>query len=320
MVDGRRHRGIPGCRPRSTTSSPRGFTKRALVCLSNRTHSRSCRSANRRRIRDGLDYFVTQLEVLRSRSLARKTLERLKLLSTDPARQSGQVGQFLGQLVIEPVRSDMGESRVVNLTVRTENPERAAQLANTLAQTYVDQNLDARRQGTRDASNSLNQRLDELLSAVNTSESALQRFREQKDSFSVGDQQNIIVQKLAQLNMSATAARTARLEKQAVYQQLTAIKESGSPLDTFYPIQTNPFIQGLKAELASLRKDRVQLSERLGDLHPDMMNVNTAIANAERRLNDEMQKVVDGIENDYKGAVATERELTAALETRSEKC
>jgi uncharacterized protein involved in exopolysaccharide biosynthesis len=40
-----------------------------------------------------LDYFVTQIEVLRSRGLARKTLEQLQILSTDPARQAGQVGE-----------------------------------------------------------------------------------------------------------------------------------------------------------------------------------------------------------------------------------
>ena len=64
-----------------------------------------------------LDYYVTQLEVLRSRGLARKTLEQLDLLSTDPTRQSGQISQMLAGLTVSPVRSDMGESRVINLTV-----------------------------------------------------------------------------------------------------------------------------------------------------------------------------------------------------------
>jgi capsular exopolysaccharide synthesis family protein len=104
------------------------------------------------------------------------------------------------------------------------------------------------------------------------------------------------------------------LDKQAVYQQLTAIQKSGSPLDTFSPILTNSFIQGLKAELAGLRKERVQLAERLGDLHPDLIKVNTAIKNAERRLDDEMAKIVEGIRNDYETAEDRERRITAALE------
>ena len=261
-----------------------------------------------------LDYFVTQLEVLRSRGLARRTLEQLHLLSTDPTRQSGQVSQLLGGLTVSPVRSDMGDTRVINLTVRWENPALAAQLATGLAQTYVDQNLDARRQGSRDASQWLAQRMIELRHEAGNSEQALQRYREQKDSVSLGDQQNIVVQKLAQLSAAVTTARTERLVRQTVYQQLTAMQESGAPLDTFAPILENLFIQGLKAELAALQRERRQLGEQLGDLHPEMIRVNTVIANAERRLNEEMAKVVEGVQNEYRAAQANDQGLTAALE------
>jgi uncharacterized protein involved in exopolysaccharide biosynthesis len=255
-----------------------------------------------------LDYYVTQIEVLRSPALARKALERLHLLSSDPARQSGQVGQLLGGLTVAPVRSDMGESRVINVTYRSTNPQLAAQVANGLAQAYLDQNLESRRQGSRDASEWLNQRLNELRREVSASEGALQQYRERKDLVGLSDQQsNIVVQKLAQLNQAVTSARMERVEKQTVYQQLKTIQDSHAPLDTFSPILTNTFIQGLKAELANLQRERTQLSERLGELHPDMIRVNTAIENAQRRLNDEMAKVVEGVQNDFRAAQAKEQ-------------
>jgi polysaccharide biosynthesis transport protein len=261
-----------------------------------------------------LDYYVTQLEVLQSRALLRRTLERLNLLSADPAQQSGQVGQLLGALVVNPVRTDMGESRVINITLRSEDPQLAARLANGIAQTYVEQNLEARRQGSRDAAEWLNQRLTELRRELNASEGALQKYREAKNLVSLGDQQSIVIQKLAQLNSSLTTARTEKMEQQASYEQLKTIQDSGLPLDTFYPILTNPFIQGLKAEIAGLQRERRQLVERLGDLHPDMIKVNTALAAAERRLNDEMTKVVEGVENEYRTAQSNERALVNALE------
>jgi succinoglycan biosynthesis transport protein ExoP len=261
-----------------------------------------------------LDYFVTQLEVLRSRGLARKTLEDLELLSPDPTRQPGQISQLLGGLSVSPVTSEMGESRVVNVTMRSADPALAARLANGLAQTYVAQNLDGRRQGSRDASEWLKQRMIELRHEVDASERALQQYREQKGSVSLGDQQNIVVQKLAQLSAAVTSARTERLAKQTLYEQLTAMKESDAPLDTFSPILSNPFIQGLKAELATLQRERRQLSAQLGELHPEMIRVNSAISNAERRLNEEMAKVVEGVQNEYRAARSNEEGLTAALE------
>jgi capsular exopolysaccharide synthesis family protein len=97
------------------------------------------------------------------------------------------------------------------------------------------------------------------------------------------------------------------------------MEQTNAPLDTFPAIVGNTFIQGLKADLAVLQRERVQLSERLGNLHPDMIKIDTAINTAEQRLKAEMAKVVDGIRNDYRGAQATERALASALETQRQE-
>ena len=64
-------------------------------------------------------------------------------------------------------------------------------------------------------------------------------------------------QKFSQLNVAVTGARTERVEKETLYKQLVALQASGAPLDTFPPILQNSFIQGLKAELAGLQRDRL---------------------------------------------------------------
>lgn len=263
------------------------------------------------------DYFATQLEVLRSRSLARKTLEQLHLLSDDTSRQSNQVSQLLSSMTanaVKPGSDTMGESRVINVTITSGDPEFAARIANGVVQTYVDQNIETRRQGSLEASHWLNDRLSELRGQMNTREGALQQYRERNDAVSLDDHQNIVVQKLAQLNAAVTTARAERFDKEAMYRQLTAIQASGAPLDTFPAILSNSFIQGLKAELAALQRERGQLAENLGDLHPDMVKVNSGIEAAERRLNAEMAKVVETVKNDYKAAQTREEGLRAALE------
>ena len=71
--------------------------------------------------------------------------------------------------------------------------------------------------------------MDELRNDVSASEGALQQYREQKDSVSLGDQQNIVVQKLAQLNAAVTTARTERLDKaDPLSSSSSAIQESGA--------------------------------------------------------------------------------------------
>jgi len=260
------------------------------------------------------DYFVTQMEVIRSRGLAQQALERLNGLSGDATRRSSQIAAFQSNLGVSPVRSPGGESRVVNITMRSADAQFATRAANALAQAYVDQNLKVRTQGNRQATEWLTQRLGELRESVNKSQRALQQYRERNNTVSLDSSQNVVTQKLTQLNTALTTARTERLERQTLFNQLTALERRGEPLDTFPPILSNTFIQSIKAELASLQRERAQLAEKLGDLHPEMIRVDSAIADAQRRLNVEMQKVVDSVRNDFNTAQARERAMNDALE------
>jgi uncharacterized protein involved in exopolysaccharide biosynthesis len=58
---------------------------------------------------------------------------------------------------------------------------------------------------------------------VTSTEGALQQYREQQDGISLENDQNIVVQKLGQLNAAYTSARAERVQKEALYQQLSAM-------------------------------------------------------------------------------------------------
>lgn len=253
---------------------------------------------------------ITQIEVLQSRALARNVLESLKLLDGDATSESNQISAFVGSLRVAPVAN----TRVVNLSFQSTDAEHAARMVNGLAQVYIDKNREDRLQRTREAAVWLNDRLADLRHQVEASQRALQDYREEKDAVSLEDRQNIVIQELAQLNTSVTAVRTERVEKQALYDQLVRLQESGRPLDTFPPILSNNFIQGLKADLAALQRERLQQAERLGHLHPEMVRLDTAIASAEQRLEAEMAKIVEGIQNEFRSARAREQALVATLE------
>jgi polysaccharide biosynthesis transport protein len=267
-----------------------------------------------------LEYYQTQYEMLRSRVLAQKALEELSAQSRVSATGVGptstdtesRVSAFLAAVGVSPVKG----SRLVDVKFRSSDREFAAKAANAIVQAYIEDKRVARLRASREASAWLNERLTKLREQVDSTQGTLQQYRERNEAISLDDRQNIVVQKLAQLNSAVTDARTQRIAKQTVYEQLQALQQSGAPLDTFSPILSNGFIQNLKAELAGLQRERAQLAQQLGSLHPDMVRVETAIANAERRLNVEIGKVVAGIRNDFLSAQANERGLMGALETQ----
>ena len=293
------------------------------------------------------DYYETQYAILRGRGLARRTIDALDLWdhpvlnqapgisvrgilmapfnmmarwfappvpseeagAEETAAQSRVIDRFLGNLDVEAVRY----SRLVDITYRSADPALAARVANALGESYIRQNVEFRSTTTKEASDFLTQQLAEQRTKLEASEQALQSYRERTDSVSLEERQNVVVQRLADLNAAVTRANTARIQKEAAYNQVKAALEDPAAIDTVPLILSNPFVQQQKTELANLQRQRAQLSEKLGPNHPDMIKVAVALQNAEARIQAEVAQVVQAMRSDYEAAMAEERSLSASL-------
>jgi succinoglycan biosynthesis transport protein ExoP len=278
------------------------------------------------------DYYQTQYKILQSRALARKTLNATHLWDSPQfnpkseltvgrivgapvflvsawfrvAKPPGVPGadRFLSNLSVLPIRN----SRLVDVTFASPSASLSSEVANALAAAYIAQNLEFKFMSGKEASDWLGQRLGEQKKQVETSEQALQMYREQTDSVSLEDKQNIVVQKLADLNGAVTRAKTERIQKEAVYNQVHSLQDDRAALDTFPAILSNTFIQQQKGELADLQRQQAQLSDKLGPRHPDMVKT------AEAKIQAEITKVIQSTRNDYQAARAQEQSLVNALE------
>lgn len=292
------------------------------------------------------DYYQTQYSILQSRALARRTIDELKLWDSPhfrsrvpeasalgrlrafvttaigreapPARpavdetaaQSSAIDAFLGNLVVSPIRN----SRLVDVRFRSPDAALVARVANVHAENFIEQDLEYRFRASEDATSWLDERLAEQRAQVEGAEAALQRYREAHDAISLDDRENIVVQKLEALNTAVTRAKTERLGKEAVFRQLRAIQQEPGALDTFPAILGNAYIQRQKAELADLQRQQAQLADTLGDRHPEMVKLRTAIQNSQQKLQAEIAKIVRSVRTEYEAAVAQENSLMAALD------
>src|SRR5205085_2406224 len=132
---------------------------------------------------------------------------------------------------------------------------------NTLASNYIDQSLEYKLMSSKEASDWLGQQLVEQRKKVEESEQALQQYRERTDSVSLEDRQNIVVQKLSDLNAAVTRAKTDRIQKETSYNQIRNVQADRTALDTIPAILSNAFIQQQKAQVAELQRQQTQLSE-----------------------------------------------------------
>jgi capsular exopolysaccharide synthesis family protein len=226
-----------------------------------------------------------------------------------PDELGSHVGLVLGSLAVTPIRN----SRLVELRFSSPDPRLAADLANAHARAYIQQNLETRFAASKDASDWLGEQLAEQRKKVEESEAALQRYKEAHDAVAVEDRQNIVVQRLADLNAAVTKAKTERISREATYNQLKALQGT-SAIDTAPAVIGNEYIQRLKAEVGDLQRQQAQLSERYGDRHPEMVKVRTALQTVEAKYDAEVGKVIQSVRAEYEAALAQERSLVGALE------
>jgi succinoglycan biosynthesis transport protein ExoP len=288
-------------------------------------------------VQGGADYYQTQYQLLRGRMLAEKVVERLGMqkgaefqtgplmtpwerfqrrflgrppaaaLDSDGIPLSPAVAAFRSRVTVEPVPG----SRLVNLRFTAYDPALAAQAVNALAQLYIEQSLEFRFTTSTEATGWLGDRMKEQQLKAELAEKALQQYREKEGLVNLEEKQSLVEQKLSALNAAMLNARTERITKETVYNQM---RNLGSSLETFPLVLSSPVVQSLKTQLADLQKDQARLSETLGDKHPDMIKVRNQIRATEEKLRNEMHNVVRAAETDYRTAGQQETNLQASLE------
>jgi capsular exopolysaccharide synthesis family protein len=289
-------------------------------------------------VQGGMEYYQTQYQLLKSRTLAERAVERLKLqthpeLATGPMlnpweRVRGFFGHppsavidpsgmplspaaaaFRSRILVDPIPG----SRLVNLHFRAYDPRVAADAVNALAQLYIEQSLELRFTTSTEATGWLSDRLKEQQAKVEAAEQALQEYREREGLLNQEAREGLVDQKLGTLNAAVLDARTERIAKETLYNQIASL--GPGQIDSFPLVLGSGAVQALKTELGSLQKEEARLADSLGDRHPEMVRVRGQIRATEEKIRVEMRNVARAAESDYRAALARESRLAASLET-----
>ena len=311
----------------------------------------------------GVSVQTTQRDMLRSRTLARMTIERLDLwdhpefggsedgtawfnlralnpvvwarrglswlrskifpspsspegvADAESRVESSAISSLLSRLEVVAGRN----SRIVTLRFSSFEPQLAATVINTLMQLHVERDMEFRFTSSRKAASWLQERIAEQRLNLEASEWLLQSYRERHGAAAIEDRQTMIVRDLENLHSAATSATMARLGSEARHRDLQAAQGDVNALGHFPDILRNDVIQEEKLTLASLRRQRAQLTEELCPRHPDMINIESSIRDAENRLRDEILAVVDSLRIEFQVASSRERQLLAELDRRTQE-
>lgn len=285
-------------------------------------------------------YLETQDRILKSENLARHVIEELHLQdvpefaprardrqnNASPAASSAQVfaapdssdGQtdipndvlrkFEDRLNVEPVK----RSRLIEVTFDSNDPQLAARVVNTLASTYITENVQSRWDASERTSDWLSQQLGTLKAKLEKSEDELQQYASNNGLLFLetdkGTTENIVVQRLRELQQQLTQAEADRFDKESLYRLVQKGDYASIP-----GVFDDKTIQEVSDRLAELQGEKSRLVITFTPDYPKVKEVQNQIDEGNAVLNHELARAAKRVENDYQAAVDRENMLREAF-------
>jgi capsular exopolysaccharide synthesis family protein len=253
------------------------------------------------------DYYQTQFRLLQSRLLAQRVVERLGL-ENDPEFGASAVDAFQKRLRIQPIKN----SQMVTVAFESLRPDLAARAANAMVEAYIQQTLEFRYRVSAEAGAWLADETTEQSKKVEEAQGALERFKQEAGLVNFEERKALVEQKLRDVGASLTVARTRRMEKAALYEQMRATSNPEELPDAI----RSPLIQSLRTELATLERQGSEL-EAKGYLneHPEVVRLRQQVDGTRQKIALEARRLVRAAQNEYDVAASQETSLVAGPES-----
>ncbi len=245
------------------------------------------------------DYYATQYEIIKSRPVLEKAAESLNLKEREPSLVP------LRGVIVEPKRS----TRLLYVRYESPDPILAADVANAVATSYVQYNLDLRFKGARGALTWLTNEAATLRKKVEESSAAVQNYRVKANILGTQEQRQITAQKIMDFNKAYLEAQAQRLTIEAKLQQLTQAAKDPRAAQTFFSASEDSLIQKLKGDASVLEIEKSKLLKTYKEQHPEIQKVNAQMRQINQRIDDEIQNRVQALQTEYKVAKAREETL-----------
>jgi succinoglycan biosynthesis transport protein ExoP len=222
--------------------------------------------------------------------------------------ERGTVGAVQANLKVERVLT----TYVLSASFRSRDPDKAARIANEIADAYIVGALDAKYQSTKRASEWLQQRSAELREQATASDRAVQTFKSQNNI--VGTSRGLMnEQQLTDVNTQLIQARAATAEAKARLDRIDGITDKDLSQPTVTDALNNPVITRLRAQYLDLSAQYADWSAKYGKTHQASVNLANRMEELRKSIADEVKRIADAYRSDYEIAKSRETSLEQNL-------
>jgi tyrosine-protein kinase Etk/Wzc len=276
---------------------------------------------------------TSQIQIVLSRDLARKVIQAENLTAVpefDPAtsplqgvlalfgigrdrtamsREERALEAYYDRLNVSAVE----KSRVISVDFSSANPDLAARVANRIAETYLQMQQAAKQDQTRAAGNWLAGEIEKMRTKVADAEAKVEQYRVKSNLFVGSNNTSLPSQQLTEINSQIAAARGQKADLEARARQLRDLIRSGKSIDSS-DIANSDTMRRLIEQRIALRAQLAEQSTTLLSQHPRIKELNAQIAEVDRAIRVEGERLARQLDNDAKVASDRLQTLTASLD------
>ncbi|WP_062206844.1 GNVR domain-containing protein [Aureimonas sp. AU12] len=222
------------------------------------------------------------------------------------------------QVTINALREHMTATRnansfVINLAVKSEDPEKAARLANLTTEIFIAEQGRAQSEVARRATTSLSSRLAELRQRVVETEGAVEAYKAENKLVGVGGRL-IDDDYITRINNQLADVR-AQITSLNVRAESLRRADVDDVVGGSYPEGLNAeSLLRLRQTYAEAAQNQAILATRLGPRHPQRIAAEQAMATARRAIAGELSRIVASAQTELARAQQTERDLTTQID------
>jgi polysaccharide biosynthesis transport protein len=290
----------------------------------------------------------TQLQMIRSRAVAAAVIAQLKL-ADDPdfAGSTWSLTSLLHRLRSRSLQPEMnpeggtsnqpseaaitalldrlsayrvGYSHVIEVSYSSSNATRAAEIANAVANAYINDQMNAKFEATRIATSWLQERLHNLNEQALTAERAVGAYKSQNNIISSGGKP-IDEQQINDLNARLVAARTQTSDASVKFNRYDAVLRANAtgsstisaPDAASSDVLQSPIINTLRAQYLELTRREADWSIRYGRDHLAVVNLRTRIRDLRTSILEEVKRLAEASRNELEAAQQRQQELEKQL-------
>ncbi|TLD68439.1 polysaccharide biosynthesis tyrosine autokinase [Phragmitibacter flavus] len=263
------------------------------------------------------DLLATIMENLKNRDLLLRVVRRAEL------GKDMTFPEVRDYIMTEPELVDALESeiditirkgtRLIEVSVEDQVPERAQKIAGMLIEESIGQNIESRANAGTLANEFLAAESKRLAKALADSELALQNYKDERQAVSLEEKQNIVTEKLRDLNVRLTQSKTDRIRLENDREQVKTAGNDLYKLLSIPSIANQRAVAELRSQISLAESEMANLSQRYRPKHPRFIQMQDRLKDLQRSQLENIALAAEGMENAYNSALATEQKVAQGL-------